>query len=127
MSKYRYNGFLLAELVISMTVLMVILACMALGMRTFVSFNRYQLARQECISAAQAQLDSIAATGKPISDEDSKRLWPRITIKIDQADGTGQWEGLKLIKVKTIVKNMRKKDITVEMARYFAMQKEGRQ
>ena len=83
MSKYRYNGFLLAELVISMTVLMVILACMALGMRTFVSFNRYQLARQECISAAQAQLDSIAATGKPISDEDSKRLWPRITIKIN--------------------------------------------
>jgi type II secretory pathway pseudopilin PulG len=127
MSKYRYKGFLLAELVISMSVLTVILACMALGMRTFVNFNRYQLARQECISAAQAQLDSIAATGKPISDEDSKRLWPRITIKIEQADGAGQWEGLKLIKVKAIVKNMRKKDIMVETARYFAMQKEGQQ
>ena len=126
MNKDRYKGYLLAELTITLSVIIVILACLALGMRTFVNFNRYQLTRQECISAAQAQLDSVAAAGKPISDEDSKRLWPKITIKIEQTEGTGQWEGLKLIKIKTTAKNMRK-DITVETARYIAIQKEGRQ
>ena len=117
--KIKNNGYLLAEMTIALAVLGTIMVCMALGLKTFGNFNRYQFARQRCISAAQAQLDSIAATGNPISQEDNERLWPKTTIEIEQSDGSGQWEGLKLIKVKAITKSLRK-DVIIEMARYFA-------
>jgi len=119
MSRKRYNGFLLTEMIVTLTVLGIILTCMALAMKTFKDFNQYQLVRQRCIAAAQGQLDSIAVTGKPIGEEDIKRLWPKMKIEIEQTDGSGQWEGLKLIRVKATAKDMRKA-ISVELARYFA-------
>jgi type II secretory pathway pseudopilin PulG len=120
----KYNGFLLTEMVVSLAVLITILACMALGLKTFRELNRYQLARQRCIAAAQSQLDSIAATGRQISEEDSKRLWPTTAIEINKSDGTGRWEGLKLVRVKATSKEMRK-DVIIELARYFMPEKIG--
>jgi len=122
----KYNGFLLTEMIVSLAVLIIILACMALGLKTFRELNRYQLARQRCIAAAQGQLDCIAATGKPIGEEDVKRLWPKMIIKIEQSDGAGQWEGLKLVRVKATAKEMHK-DVTVELARYFTLSGEIQQ
>ncbi len=120
----KYNGFLLTEMIVSLAVLITILACMALGLKTFRELNRYQLARQRCIAAAGAQLDSIAATGRQISEEDSKRLWPTTAIEINKSDGTGRWEGLKLVRVKATAKEMRK-DVTIELARYFTPEETG--
>ncbi|MFA5293803.1 MAG: type II secretion system protein [Phycisphaerae bacterium] len=126
MSRKRHNGILLTEMIVTLAVLGIILACMALAMKTFKDFNQYQLVRQKCIAAAQAQLDSIAVTGKPIGEENIKRLWPKMKTEIRRTDGSGQWEGLKLIRVKATAKDMRK-DISVELARYLSPQGEIRQ
>jgi type II secretory pathway pseudopilin PulG len=121
----KYSGFLLTELIVAMTVLIVILSCMALTLKVFRKINNYQLTRQQCVSAAQAQLDSIAVTGSPIDNEIIKRLWPKVSIKIEQSDGTGQWQGLKLIKVRTTAK-ADNKAVSVELARYLASEREIR-
>jgi prepilin-type N-terminal cleavage/methylation domain-containing protein len=116
--KIKHNGFLLTELMVAMAVLVVILSCMALSLKAFKKINNYQLTRQQCISAAQGQLDCIAVTGWPISDEDLKRLWPKMSVEIEQSDGIDRWQGLKLIKVRAIAK-ADNKDISVELARYI--------
>ena len=51
------------------------------------------------LAAAQAQLDNLTATGQSISEEDFKQLWPKINMTTKQSDGTGQWEGMKLVEV----------------------------
>jgi len=121
--KIKNNGSLMTETMVAIAVLGVILVCMAMGLRTFGNFNRYQFARQQCIAAAQAQLDSIAATGEAISQDDNERLWPKITIKIEKSDGIGQWEGLKLVRVRASAKGFRR-PINVDMGRYFVLKKD---
>jgi type II secretory pathway pseudopilin PulG len=114
----QYNGFLLTELMVSLSVLGILLLLLALSLNGFRRLNRYLLVRQQCTAAAQAQLDSIAVTGEPISDEDFKRLWPKQNVSIEKSDGTGQWEGLKLLKVKTNAKSFNK-DVEVQLCRYI--------
>ncbi|MEN6386992.1 MAG: hypothetical protein ABFD79_17570 [Phycisphaerales bacterium] len=116
------KGSLMTETMVALALLGVIMFCMAIGMRTFGGLNQYLYAKQRCISAAWAQLDSIKATGRPIIAEDNERLWPRVKIQIEQSDGTGQWEGLKLMKVKAETMSMGN-HVQVEMARYFAEKK----
>ena len=95
----KYKGVFLAELIVSATILGTILICFTLFLHGTVKFNRFQLLRQQCIAAAQAQLDSLTISGQLISDEDFKRLWPKISITTKQSDGAGQWEGMKLVEV----------------------------
>ena len=121
----KHNGFLLTELIVALAVLVIILSCLAMALKIFRNINQYQLTRQRCISAAQAQLDCIAVTGKEISDEDFKRLWPKMSVEIKQSDGIDQWQGLKLIKVKAAAQ-VDNKMVSVEMARYFAPKGENR-
>ena len=115
----KYRGFLLTEFVCSLVVLGIILSCLALSLNGFRKFNHYQLVRQRCISAAQAELDSIAVTGREISEEDFQRLWPRLSVSIEKTDGTGQWEGLKLVSVKAKGKSFNN-DVEVELTRYIS-------
>ena len=117
MSK-KYRGFLMTELVTSLALIGILLACLAFSLDAFRKLNGYQLTKQQCIAAAQAQLDSIAVTGTKISDEDFKRLWPKLTVSIEKSDGTGQWNLLKLVKVKTKARSYRR-DVTIELARYI--------
>jgi Tfp pilus assembly protein PilV len=115
----KHSGFLLTELIVALTVLVIILSCLAMALKIFRNINQYQLTRQRCISAAHAQLDCITVTGKEISDEDFKRLWPKMSVEIKQSDGIDQWQGLKLVKVKAAAQ-ADNKVVSVEMARYFA-------
>jgi len=115
----KYRGFLLTEFVCSLVVLGIILGCLALSLNGFRKFNHYQLVRQRCISAAQAELDSIAVTGREISAEDFKRLWPRLSVSVEKKDGTGQWEGLELVSVKAKAKSFNN-DVEVELSRYIS-------
>jgi hypothetical protein len=112
------KGSLIAETMIALALLGTIMVIMALGLKTFGNFNKYLFAKQRCISAAQAQLDSISATGVPVSDDVNKRLWPQVKIQIEESDGSGQWQGLKLVKVKA-VEQSGTKQAHIEMARYF--------
>ena len=85
----KYRGFLAVELTFAFALLGIILVALAVSLYGFGKFNRYQLVRRQCTSAALAQLDSIAVTGKPISDEDFERLWPKLSVSIEESAGTG--------------------------------------
>ena len=114
----RYGGFLFFEIGTSLGVLAVLLTLLAISMHGLARFNHYQLVRQNCIAAAQAQLDSIAATGEPITEADFNRLWPNLRTDTNKSAGAGQWSGMELVKVTAMGKSFRK-DVKIEMTRYI--------
>ena len=116
--KRRYGGFLLVEMTVGLTVLAVLLAGVAFSMNGMAKFNRYQLVRQQCIAAAQAQLDSLTVTGKPIQDEDFHRIWPQISVSIEKSAGLGQWQGTELVEVTASGRSFRK-EVKIQLSRYF--------
>jgi type II secretory pathway pseudopilin PulG len=124
-TKIKNSGFILTEVIVALIVLGVIMGCVAAALGAFGKFNKYQLARQKCIAAAQGQLDCIAATGKPINDEDFQKLWPKAEFKITQTPGKDRWQGLELTKVKVTAKAANK-DVSVELERYFSPSGEKR-
>jgi type II secretory pathway pseudopilin PulG len=113
----KYRGFFTAEMVVALTVLGILTIGMALSLYGFSTFNHFQLVRQRCTAAAQAQLDSLMVKGEPISEEDFNRLWPGLVGSIEESDGTGQWEGMKLVTVTTTGKSFRK-EVQVRVSRY---------
>lgn len=116
----RNSGFLMTELIVGLSVFTILVVAFALSLDGFAKFNRYQLVRQQCIAAAQAQLDCIAATGKPIPDEDVERLWPKLSLSTKDSDGQGQWQGLKLVEVTATGKSFRNQ-VSVRLSRYVAL------
>ena len=112
------NGFLMTELIVTLGVLVTILTCFAMLLGNVRDLGKYNLCRQRCTQAALAQLDSISITGKPLPDDKLKSLWNDITTQIAETSGTEQWQGLKLVKVKSTT-YLRKKEISVELARYI--------
>lgn len=124
----KSSGFLLTEMIVAAGILGLIAAVLAFSLYTFSRLNHYHLVTQHCIAAAQAQLDSITATSKPIPDEDFQRLWPEITITMEERPGTGEWEGMKLAKVTAAGQSYRTK-VKIELSRYvrdFASGEENR-
>jgi len=113
----RHRGYLITEMIVSLSVLGVLITALASSLIGFARFNHYQLVRQRCISAGQATLDSIASTGSAIPGEDFERLWPGVTISIQQRDGTGQWQGMKFLQVRTRANSFNRK-IEVQLSRY---------
>ena len=108
----------MTELIVAMIVLAMLMVAFAISLDGFGRLNHYFFARQRCVAAAQATLDSIAATGTAIDKGDLKRLWPEIDIRVDETVGTGQWKGLKLVKV-TASGISRNKKTVVRLSRYF--------
>jgi type II secretory pathway pseudopilin PulG len=117
--KEKYKGYLLTEIIMSIFVLGFLILAFTLSLNGFARFNRVQLVRQQCTAAAQAQLDSIAATGKPIPDEDFKRLWPKLSVSIKQSDGAGQWQGTKLVEVEADGMGF-SQPVKIRLSRYIA-------
>ncbi len=121
--KNKSGGFTIAEIVVALVVLGMVMAGLALSLQTFARLNRYQWMRRHCITAAQAQLDSITVTGEAIRDEDFKRLWPNLSVSIKESAGTGQWEGMKLVEVTANGKTF-SKEVKVQLCRYFLNERE---
>jgi type II secretory pathway pseudopilin PulG len=117
--KRRYSGFLFVEMTVAFTVIAMLLAGVAFSLNGIAKFNHYQLIRQQCIAAAQAELDSFTATGEPIKDEDFNRVWPQLKVSIDKSAGQGQWQGTQLVKVTTSGKYLRKQ-VIIELSRYIS-------
>ncbi len=113
----KYSGFFLTEVIVASGILGILLIGLATSLYGFAKFNRYQLVRQQCIAAAQAELDSITTTGKPIADEDFKRLWPKLNVNIKSSAGTDQWQGLSLVEV-TANGMSYNKEVKVKLAGY---------
>ena len=123
MKKYqtKRKGIFITELIISFTLLGLLIAGVAASMNEFAKFNKYQLTRQQCIAAGQAQLDSISSTGQQVSEEEFKKLWPKLETSVKQKDGTGQWSGLELVTVET--KGMSYNvPVKVSLSRYIKIQ-----
>ncbi len=114
----RHGGFLLTEIIVALSVLGLLLGGLGVSLAGFARFNRYQLTRQQCIAAAQAQLESITATSKPIPDQEFTRLWPGLAVSIREIPGVGQWQGLTLVEV-TASDKSRRKSADVQMSRYI--------
>ena len=117
--KRKSGGFIFVEIAVSLAVIAMLLAGVAFSMNGIAKFNHYQLVRQKCIAAAQAELDSLTATGKPIEDEDLSRIWPQISVSIEKTAGQGQWQAAQLVKVTTTGKYLRKQ-VTIELSRYIS-------
>jgi len=113
----RRRGFLMAELIVTFTLLGAIIVGLAVSIHSFGLFNRYEWARQRCLAAAQAQLDSFAVRHVSIDAETCARLWPGVTIAVEQQPGTGQWAGLQRIEV-TASAQAGPRETVVELARY---------
>ncbi|MHC4203130.1 MAG: hypothetical protein ACYSTT_00650 [Planctomycetota bacterium] len=118
-NKRKSGGFIFAEIAVSLTVMAMLLAGIAFSLNGIAKFNHYQLIRQKCIAAAQAELDSLTATGKPIEDEDFNRIWPQLNVSIEKSAGQGQWRGTQLVKV-TTSGNYLRKQVTIELSRYIS-------
>lgn len=82
------------------------------------TLNHHQMVRQRCIAAAQASLDSLAATGNTIDKEQCDRLWPGITLQVQSRPGAGEFAGLQQATV-TAVGSSRGKEISVKLSRYL--------
>jgi len=119
--KEKYSGFVLTELIVGFVILGMLLAGLALSLNGLARLNRYELLRQQCISAASAELDSITVTGEAVSEERFTRLWPKLSVSVEETAGTGQWEGMKLVKVKTSGMSYGRQ-VNVELARYIAIE-----
>lgn len=114
----KNNGWIMIEVITALGVLAVIMVCISLSARIFGQLNAVQLRKQQCLSAAQAQLDSIAITGERIGQDDLNRLWNGIEISVEEQEGKGQWKGLKLVKV-TAAGMAKKREVKVELKRYL--------
>jgi len=119
LKKRRYGGFLMTEMIVAFSVMAMLISGLALSMNGLAKFNRYQLVRQQCIAAAQAELDSLTATGKPIPDEDVRRIWPQISVSIEKSDGDDQWKGMELVNVTASGMSFRK-EVKIELSRYIS-------
>ena len=115
--KKKHRGFILTETVMGLAILGVLVAMLAMALYGFRRFNHYQFVRQRCTAAAQAQLDSIAVTAEAIGEKDFERLWPKLSISIEKTAGQGQWEGMKLVRVKATGESF-ERNVEVELARY---------
>jgi type II secretory pathway pseudopilin PulG len=116
-NRTRCGGFLWAELAVAMTLLGVVLTGLAVSLHGFSLVNNCQWARQRCTAAAQAQIDSLVATGRPIEEQELRRLWPRVEVRVDPSPGAGPWDGLGLLQV-TATTRAGPRKITVHLARY---------
>ncbi len=117
LKKMRRHGFLTAELLVATALLGLIITGLAVSMNGFSKFNQHQWTRQRCTAAAQAQLDSIAATGAPIDEQELKRLWPEVEVVVETKPGEAPWDGLELVQV-TATGRVGSRGVTVHLARY---------
>lgn len=106
------------ELIVAIGLLGLILAGLGVSLAGFARFNGAQWGRQQCLAAAQAQLDGITATGQPLSDEDIAKLWPDVTLTTDRQPGQDQWGGLEWVQVSATIE-AHPRQSSVYLARYI--------
>jgi hypothetical protein len=114
----KYRGILTIEVITSLFLTITLTAVLLAAMEFYGAVNRTQLARQRCLSAAQAQLDSIMVQKIPLSQQDIQHLWPGVVCVVEKQPGQEPWKGLDLYTATTTIK-IRKQEISVRMNRYI--------
>ena len=78
--------------------------------------NSMFMSKQRCLAAAEA-LDGLAITDQPLDLNTFDRLWPGLQFSIEESDGQGQWQGLKLI-TSTAIDNSTGREVKAKVCRY---------
>ena len=108
----------MAEVLTALLILVLLAGGVGMTLRGIGKVNACNWARQCCTAAGQGQLDSIAVTGQPIGEAEIERLWPGVQVHVEKRPGSGDWEGLTLVKV-TAETVKYGKEIRIELARYI--------
>jgi hypothetical protein len=114
----KHKGSITIEVITAIFLLIVITAAVMSSLEFYGHCNRLQWARQRCLSAAQAQLDTIMIQKIPLSTEDIQRLWPGVKCTLSKQPGIAPWQGLDLYTV-TATAKVRKRIVSIEMKRYI--------
>ncbi|MCK5000006.1 MAG: hypothetical protein KAS23_10735 [Anaerohalosphaera sp.] len=114
----KHKGLISVEFVVAIGVLAIIVGVLIAMGNSYGKLNNNLWARHTCYAAGQAQMDAIAVTGSPIDSEKFESLWPKVTCRIETADGTGQWQGLRQVQLYLSMK-VKEKDILIQMMRYL--------
>ncbi len=117
----KQRGFLSIEILVTLALLMMLFGVLMEMMFRSARFNRVQWARQTCLNAVQAQLDCLTALGRPLPDEECRRLWPavQLTVRLTPAEGT--WAGLTRAEIQAEQRILRK-TIRIQQSRYVLLQ-----
>jgi prepilin-type N-terminal cleavage/methylation domain-containing protein len=122
-SRIRMAGeraFMLVELIVALSILGILMAGVAVTLRGVGRFDRLLWSRQQCLAAAQAQIDSLLATGRTMEPNAVSTLWPGLKTDVRVQAGQGQWQGLDLVKVTASVPHGRHV-VRVTLSRYGTM------
>lgn len=111
------RGFFLTEMMVSLAVLATLMVGLALTLHSVRRFHHVLGVRQQCMAAAQAQIDSLVATGLAMDPNRTATLWPRLKVETQVRPGQGQWKGLDLIQA-TASGPSGPRIVTVTLARY---------
>lgn len=95
----KTGGWILLETIVSLAILGMLIAGMTVAQEAAGRLNECYLLKQRCLAAAQAQLDSLAATGDGLAQKDLQRLWPGVKLKTQNQPGKGEWSGLTRVQV----------------------------
>jgi len=115
-SRHR-RAFMLAELMVALAVLGTLMVCLALTLNGVRKFHHVLWIRQQCMAAAQAQIDSLMATGITIDPNKIATLWPRVKVETQVRPGQGQWRDLDLVQT-TASGPSGRRTVSVTLARY---------
>ncbi len=116
-------GTLSIELFVAMAIMTALFGLLATFGSTLKKVDDYHWTQYRLAAAGQAQMDAIAATGKPIEAADFSRLWPGVACNVTVSDGTGPWAGLRQVRL-DLSANSRQKIVRVELIRYIPNDKE---
>jgi type II secretory pathway pseudopilin PulG len=120
----KQHAFLTVEVLVTLAVLIMLWGLLMETMLQAGRTNRAQWARQTCIEAVQAQLDCLTALGKPLPEEDCRRLWPNIHLTVQLRPAEGIWSGLTCAAVQAEQRIFRK-TIRIQQTRYLMLPPEN--
>ena len=112
------SGWMLIDVSITISLLLILLICLSLTITASRGYNRYNLTRRQCLSAAQAQMDSLAARGHLLGGEDMARLFDGVEVSVERKAGDGDWQGMEMVQV-FAVKKSGKQNVRIGLQRYM--------
>ncbi|MBN1554414.1 MAG: hypothetical protein JXA11_06690 [Phycisphaerae bacterium] len=113
------RAVILTECIVALTLLGLLLTGFWYSLGTFRTFSRIQITRLRCTAAAEAQLDSLTATGQPINDETIQKLWPGVSLHVKRSAGQGKWKDKTFLAVHAEAETDGR-TIRVDFSRYVA-------
>jgi hypothetical protein len=114
----KHKGTITFEVITAIFLLIALTAALMASLEFYAHCNRLQWTRQRCLSAAQAQLDTLMVQKAPLSGEDIHRLWPGVQCTLTKQSGNEPWKGLDLYTV-TATAKVRKRIVSIELKRYI--------